>query len=261
MKKLKSKTYYFILLCFLFSSCGSVSHLNLFTSKINGIGMVREKKNKKENVVLSHTAQEKSKKYAVVPKKEITVLKNNLETLLIKSSNKLNDKTELKKIASTSKNNLSISSIVFSKFLTEKKQNAKTPQEKSQKKIVPVLSEPKQKSASSYLYIALVVLICGLFIFLFVSILFGALIMFLGLVDLIIALIVSSGSRTANSKNGQNIQEYQDVVYLKNGGILRGMIIEQIPNVQLKIQTKDGSVFVYKMDEIEKITKELSKQP
>lgn len=49
---------------------------------------------------------------------------------------------------------------------------------------------------------------------------------------------------------------YQDVVYLKNGSIIRGVIIEQVPNQSLKIQTADRNVFVYKMDEIEKFTKE-----
>ena len=48
----------------------------------------------------------------------------------------------------------------------------------------------------------------------------------------------------------------QDVVYLKNGGLIRGLVFEQIPGVSLKIQTNDGSVFVYKMEEVEKITKE-----
>jgi len=49
---------------------------------------------------------------------------------------------------------------------------------------------------------------------------------------------------------------YQDVVYLKNGSIIRGVIIEQIPNQSIKIETADRSVFVYKMDEIERFTKE-----
>ncbi len=49
---------------------------------------------------------------------------------------------------------------------------------------------------------------------------------------------------------------YQDVVYLKNGSIIRGMIIEQVPNKSIKIETADKSVFVFQMDEIEKITKE-----
>jgi hypothetical protein len=53
---------------------------------------------------------------------------------------------------------------------------------------------------------------------------------------------------------GQN--NYEDVVYLKSGGIMHGMIIEQVPNVSLKIQTADRNVFVYKIEEIEKITKE-----
>lgn len=48
----------------------------------------------------------------------------------------------------------------------------------------------------------------------------------------------------------------RDVVYLKNGGITKGIIIEQVPNQSLKIQTADGSVFVYKFSEIEKISKE-----
>jgi len=49
---------------------------------------------------------------------------------------------------------------------------------------------------------------------------------------------------------------YQDVVYLKNGSIIRGVIIEQIPNKSIKIKTADSSVIVYQMDEIEKSTKE-----
>lgn len=51
-------------------------------------------------------------------------------------------------------------------------------------------------------------------------------------------------------------QNQQEVVYLKNGSIVRGIIIEQIPNESLKIQTADGSIFAYKMNEVEKITKE-----
>ena len=54
----------------------------------------------------------------------------------------------------------------------------------------------------------------------------------------------------------QQIQQMEDVVYLKNGGLIRGTIIEQIPGESLKIQTRDGNVFVYTMDEIAKISKE-----
>ncbi len=51
--------------------------------------------------------------------------------------------------------------------------------------------------------------------------------------------------------------QYAETVHLKNGSIIRGTIIEQIPNQNLKIQTGDGNVFVYSFDEIEKITKEV----
>ena len=51
-------------------------------------------------------------------------------------------------------------------------------------------------------------------------------------------------------------QRMQDVVYLTDGSIIRGIIIEQVPNVSLKIQTLDRNVFVYSMDKISKITKE-----
>lgn len=51
-------------------------------------------------------------------------------------------------------------------------------------------------------------------------------------------------------------QNVQEVVYLKNGSMVRGIVIEQIPNVSLKVQTSDGSIFVYQMSEVERITKE-----
>lgn len=49
---------------------------------------------------------------------------------------------------------------------------------------------------------------------------------------------------------------YQEVVYLKNGSIIRGIVIEHIPNSNIKIRTADGSIFVYQTDEVERITKE-----
>ena len=51
-------------------------------------------------------------------------------------------------------------------------------------------------------------------------------------------------------------QSYREVVYLKNGSIIKGVLIEQVPNVSLKIKTSDGNTFAYQMDEVEKITKE-----
>lgn len=49
---------------------------------------------------------------------------------------------------------------------------------------------------------------------------------------------------------------YKDVVYLKNGSIIRGIITEQVPNKLIKIETEDRNVFVYSIDEVEKLTKE-----
>lgn len=51
-------------------------------------------------------------------------------------------------------------------------------------------------------------------------------------------------------------EQMQDVVYLKNGSIIRGMIIEQIPFKSIKIKMVDNSLFVFQMDEIERMTKE-----
>lgn len=59
----------------------------------------------------------------------------------------------------------------------------------------------------------------------------------------------------ATSITAQNLQ---DVIYLLNGSVIRGVIIEQIPNQSLKVKTNDGSIFVYKMSEVEKMTKEQS---
>lgn len=53
-----------------------------------------------------------------------------------------------------------------------------------------------------------------------------------------------------------NAQQYQDVVYLKNGSVIHGIITEQIPNQSLKIETKDGSVFICDMNDVAKITKD-----
>ena len=46
----------------------------------------------------------------------------------------------------------------------------------------------------------------------------------------------------------------QDVVYLKNGSIIKGAIVEHVPNSAVKIQTANGSLYVFQMDEVEKMT-------
>jgi hypothetical protein len=56
---------------------------------------------------------------------------------------------------------------------------------------------------------------------------------------------------------GYSQTNLEDVVYLKNGSVIRGIITEMIPNKSVKIKS-DRNVFVYKMEEIEKMTKEES---
>lgn len=51
-------------------------------------------------------------------------------------------------------------------------------------------------------------------------------------------------------------EKQEDVIYLKNGSIIRGTILETIPEKSVKIQTKDGNILVYNMGDIERIAKE-----
>jgi len=55
--------------------------------------------------------------------------------------------------------------------------------------------------------------------------------------------------------NAQNTK-LQDVLYLKNGSVIKGNVIEQIMDSIVKIEIIDGSLFVFKMNEVEKIIKE-----
>lgn len=57
---------------------------------------------------------------------------------------------------------------------------------------------------------------------------------------------------TAKTANPQ----YTETVHLKNGSIIRGIIMEQIPSQSIKLEMSDGSIFVFDYDDIEKITKE-----
>ena len=102
-----------------------------------------------------------------------------------------------------------------------------------------------------------IVVALGLLILLIASIIAGALLMLLGLVFIIVGR--KKGDTSAESKNKSDNSRQVDVIYLKNGSVIKGMITEQIPNVSIKIQTKDGSIFIYKMEEIEKMGKEVSK--
>lgn len=58
------------------------------------------------------------------------------------------------------------------------------------------------------------------------------------------------------SVNAMAQEAMEDVLYLKNGNIYRGIIIEQVPGETMKIQTIGGNVFTVTIAEIAKITKE-----
>lgn len=51
-------------------------------------------------------------------------------------------------------------------------------------------------------------------------------------------------------------KDKQDVVYLKNGSVIRGEVVNLVPNETVKIKTMDGSIFAYPMSEVKEITKE-----
>jgi hypothetical protein len=59
-------------------------------------------------------------------------------------------------------------------------------------------------------------------------------------------------------------QNPNDIVYLKNGSIIKGIVTEQVLGYYLKIMTTDGNILdyknilIYQMDEVEKISKEES---
>ena len=56
------------------------------------------------------------------------------------------------------------------------------------------------------------------------------------------------GISALQAQSGMN-----DRVFLKNGSIIRGAILEMIPDSTVKIHTSDGSLFVFRVSEIEKI--------
>jgi hypothetical protein len=55
--------------------------------------------------------------------------------------------------------------------------------------------------------------------------------------------------------------QVRDIVYLKNGSIVKGTIVELIPDKTVKIETSDGSLFVFNLSEVEKIEKEQATEP
>ena len=50
-------------------------------------------------------------------------------------------------------------------------------------------------------------------------------------------------------------EETQDVIYLENGSVVKGIIMELVPDVSVKIKLQDGIVYIYPMDEVRKIVR------
>jgi hypothetical protein len=71
---------------------------------------------------------------------------------------------------------------------------------------------------------------------------------------LLLAAFVLAGIFFSTSLSAQDDRE--DVVYLKNGNIYRGLIIEQVPGVSIKVETVGGNVFNVAISDIVKTTKE-----
>jgi len=76
------------------------------------------------------------------------------------------------------------------------------------------------------------------------------------LVQGIILCTFLSGMISSTTLNAQ--VNYNEVVYLKNGSIIHGMIIELVPNESIKIKTSNNDVILFRIDEVEKITREES---
>lgn len=51
-------------------------------------------------------------------------------------------------------------------------------------------------------------------------------------------------------------QQSLEVVYLKNGSVIHGSVLETIPGVSVKVRNSVGDIMVYSMEDVEKITKE-----
>lgn len=76
----------------------------------------------------------------------------------------------------------------------------------------------------------------------------------LGPIFLALFLVLTVQVVAPASANAQ--QQEEDVVYLKDGTVLRGSIIEDIPGESLRIRTRDGNIFRIAYDRIDRRTRE-----
>jgi hypothetical protein len=117
-----------------------------------------------------------------------------------------------------------------------------------------------------FIFLTIIFTVLSIIIFLVLNWVIGLLLAIPAVLFLILSVVTRSKPETTEKSNSKpetteksNIGTYREVLYLKNGSIIKGIIIEQIPNVSYKIETGDGSVFIYKFEEVEKITKEKTK--
>jgi hypothetical protein len=194
-------------------------------------------------------------------KKDVTIIGNDNQKVNNKEYSYLvsNDNTP---VIVSEKPTILKSTIVESKLISSPSNSTKQVKNNSSKVLQSTKNNKKTASDSEgggggTKTLGFIFLLSGFVVLLFVSILLGLLIMVPGIIFLATSKRRTKSDNTpSKSKDESN---YIDVVYLKNGSVIKGMIVEQTPGVSLKIQSRDGNIFVYKMEEVERMTKELSK--
>ena len=73
---------------------------------------------------------------------------------------------------------------------------------------------------------------------------------------LAIVAVLTLGAAVAFAQEGTPI----DVVYLKNGSVVRGTLVEYTAGKGVKIKTADGSIFVYAEAEVDRVAREFVKE-
>ncbi|MGB1207126.1 MAG: hypothetical protein ACPG5B_15880 [Chitinophagales bacterium] len=71
----------------------------------------------------------------------------------------------------------------------------------------------------------------------------------------IVLLIILFQCLVCGSILAQNLEK-EDVIYLKNGGVIRGTIIEYVADGAIKIEVVGQNILVFETDEVEKMQKE-----
>jgi len=71
-------------------------------------------------------------------------------------------------------------------------------------------------------------------------------------IKFLVALLLLSFSNQVLSQS-----TFTETVYLKNGSIVKGSIVEWVPNESISLKLADGSVFVFKISEITKVSRSL----